>query len=250
MSIVSVEVGVVGGAGKEIGFAFLTSAGNVDNTRSERFALRTEAGLTLCEQDFDLAVRTVVAKGKLSPTLVENVVKLAMLNITVRPLAQTLRQALTTSCALQADAHLVSTLFRANKKATAQNKISALYLLDAVCRDARARLKKQGKQKEKKSDQEQDPVEGVDSQGTYSSFLTKVEQILPKFMLDCWENGPIEHRVSLKFHFLESAAIPSCCRLVDRKLTYDAMPGQGTQGARYLDESGYFRRPNATSSLE
>ena len=132
------------------------------------------------------------ALASLSPARVENVASLAMSNISVRARSPALVHLLTVS---QADAHLVSTLFRANKKATPQNKISALYLLDAVCRDARARLKKQGKQKEKKPDQ--DPVEGVDTLGTYSTFLAKVEQILTKFMLDCWENGAPEHRVRI-----------------------------------------------------
>ena len=93
---------------------------------------------------------------------------------------------------LQSDAHLVSTLLRANKKATPANKLASLYLLDAVCREARSRAKKAGK--EKKS--EVDPIQGVEASGTFASLLTKVEVILIKVVVECWENGLPEQRVS------------------------------------------------------
>lgn len=50
------------------------------------------------------------------------------------------------------------------------------------------------------------PVEGATAPGTYSTFLLKMEQIVPKLVQDCWENGPPEHRVSISTNLYHAAA--------------------------------------------
>lgn len=87
----------------------------------------------------------------------------------------------------------MSTLFRSNKKATPSNKIASLYLVDAISREARSCAKKaKGKEVAVPA---ASPREGVLTLGTYSSFLSKVEALLGRIVMDCWENGAPEHRV-------------------------------------------------------
>lgn len=83
------------------------------------------------------------------------------------------------------DAHLVATLFRQHKKASSATKIYSLYLIDAIAREARSLAKKAGKSKDDSS-----------KDAGYSTFLTKLEAVLSKLVVDCWENGKVEHRVS------------------------------------------------------
>lgn len=131
----------------------------------------------------------MLAKGKLSPRLVQSVVDLAMANMTVRV------PSLDAADAGQTDTQLATLLFKVTKKATAPNKLSALYLLDAVAREARSLAKKQGKGKSTAKPAEP-PVQGVETPGTPATFLLKLENLLSKLVLDVWENGPLEHRVS------------------------------------------------------
>ncbi|KAL8283826.1 hypothetical protein RQP46_005258 [Phenoliferia psychrophenolica] len=133
-------------------------------------------------QDFDKEVKAVVTKGKLSPTVVQSVVDLALSNIS-------------------SDAHLISTLFRAHKKALAPNKLVSLYLLDAIAREARVRAKKALKEKgaaATTTPAEDEPEQGQEAKGTPATFLVKVEGVLSKIVLDCWENGQREHREKVR----------------------------------------------------
>ena len=74
----------------------------------------------------------------------------------------------------------------------------SLYLIDAIAREARARAKKALKEKGAQAAQadDEEPEEGKDATGTPATFLAKVEGVLAKIVLDCWENGLREHRVS------------------------------------------------------
>ncbi|KAI5478881.1 RNA binding protein Nrd1 [Pseudohyphozyma bogoriensis] len=123
-------------------------------------------------EEFDRQIKALVSKGKLSPSLVEAVVDLAMSNIS-------------------SDTHLFSTLWRAHKSASPSSKLTSLYILDAIVREARSRAKKAAaKGKE---------VESADSaahaaKGTFATFLAKIEGVLGKMVMDCWENGVKEHR--------------------------------------------------------
>ncbi|KAM0748062.1 hypothetical protein T439DRAFT_328049 [Meredithblackwellia eburnea MCA 4105] len=169
-------------------------------------------------QDFDKEVNKVVAKGKLSAAAVQSVVDHAMANIT-------------------SDANLLSTLFRAHKKATSPNKLTSLYLVDAVAREAKTRARKSLKEekdkgKGKETDSPRAPIPAPETGSTtptdeppplplpsgssettpakaslqqqqpgsaaFMSFLAKVEGVLSKFVLDCWENGPKEHREKVR----------------------------------------------------
>ncbi|KAK4703686.1 hypothetical protein P7C70_g2533, partial [Phenoliferia sp. Uapishka_3] len=173
-------------------------------------------------QDFDKEVKAVVTKGKLSPSVVQSIIDIAVANISVRMhlfvllvpganiILLSLRPRLHTplnsfplhlpppTTGKQSDAHLISTLFRAHKKALAPNKLSSLYLIDAISREARARAKKALKEKgaDKTAEVEVEPEEGKEAKGTPATFLAKVEGVLSKIVLDCWENGQKEHRVS------------------------------------------------------
>lgn len=80
------------------------------------------------------------------------------------------------------------------KKASAANKVASLYLVDAISRAVRSKGKKEGKQK---AADEASPKEGTTAVGSCATFLAKVEQILIKLVIDAWENGLPEHRVTL-----------------------------------------------------
>lgn len=91
------------------------------------------------------------------------------------------------------DAHLVATLFRQHKKASSTSKIYSLYLIDAIAREARSLAKKAAKDL------------SLQDAG-YSTFIAKLEAILSKLVVDCWENGKLEHRVSSATWLLDGEA--------------------------------------------
>lgn len=122
----------------------------------------------------------------------------------------------------QSDSRLISTLYRYHKKASAANKLTSLYLVDGIAREARSRQKKldkeaKGKGREGGAAQSPSaPAAGSTTPtkspppsaspapaasaglGTYASFLKLLEGgMLAKFVLDNWENGLPEHRVRL-----------------------------------------------------
>ncbi|BGP47654.1 hypothetical protein JCM10450v2_003519 [Rhodotorula kratochvilovae] len=152
-------------------------------------------------EDFDRQVKALTSKGKLSSSLLQGVVDAAMRNIT-------------------SDSHLVSTLYRYHKKAAAANKLTSLYLVDGIAREARTRQKKLDRDaKGKARESPATPAVGsttptgspppVDSPapttaaapatgGTYATFLKTLEGMLPKFVLDNWENGLPEHREKVR----------------------------------------------------
>ncbi|GAA6047077.1 hypothetical protein JCM3770_004185 [Rhodotorula araucariae] len=150
-------------------------------------------------EDFDRQVKALTTKGKLSSSLLDQVVAAAMHNA-------------------GSGSHLVSTLYRYHKKAPAANKLTSLYILDGIAREARSRQKKldrdaKGKGREGTTSAPSpatpaigsttptgspppvhSPAAAAATGGTYSSFLRTLEGMLPKFVLDNWENGLPAHK--------------------------------------------------------
>ncbi|TNY19613.1 hypothetical protein DMC30DRAFT_298575 [Rhodotorula diobovata] len=144
-------------------------------------------------------VKAVTAKGKLSSSLLQGIVDAALNNI-------------------QSDSQLVSTLYRYHKKASPPNKLTSLYLVDGIAREARSRQKKldregKGKGREGAAHSPATPAVGSTTPtnspppaaspaptaaagtGSYASFLKILEGgMLAKFVVDNWENGLPEHR--------------------------------------------------------
>jgi hypothetical protein len=107
----------------------------------------------------------------------------------------------------QSDAHIVATLFKAHKQAKSTHKISSLYVIDAIAREARQQVKKASKGKQSTSngstpmqdgsiDDDDDVVLGRKSKGTYASFLSKIESFLDRLVSEVLTKGPPEHKVS------------------------------------------------------
>ncbi|BGP31609.1 hypothetical protein JCM10296v2_003381 [Rhodotorula toruloides] len=146
-------------------------------------------------EDFDRQVKALVTKGKLSSSAVDGVTKAAMANV-------------------GADSHLVSTLYRHHKKATPSHKLTSLYLIDAVAREARSRQKKADKEGKGKDRAAPAPAgsttpsgspppddgagAGASGDGTFATFLKKLEAVLGKIVLDNWENGLPEHKEKVR----------------------------------------------------
>jgi hypothetical protein len=110
------------------------------------------------------------------------------------------------------DAHLVATLFKAHKQAKPSHKLSSLYIVDAIAREARSQVKR-GKDKGKaaattpQASQTPSLNDDVDSDndsvsrkrkasGTYSSFLAKIESFIDRLVAEVLTKGPPEHKVS------------------------------------------------------
>ncbi|GAA6024062.1 hypothetical protein JCM10207_009295 [Rhodosporidiobolus poonsookiae] len=146
-------------------------------------------------EDFDRQVKGVVTKGKLSATFVDGIVTAAMANV-------------------ESDSHLVATLWRQHKKAPSANKLTSLYIIDAVAREARSRQKKIDKEGKGKTPAAASPPAAGSTtplgspgpsttpkskgDGTYASFLKKLEAVLGKLVLDNWENGKEEHKEKVR----------------------------------------------------
>lgn len=77
----------------------------------------------------------------------------------------------------------MSALYRVHKRAQASNKITSLYIIDAIARAAKKEAKGSHKGKEK------------DDGSQASSFLQKLEAVLGKIVSHNWEEGLPEHRV-------------------------------------------------------
>ncbi|GAA6062487.1 hypothetical protein JCM10212_001860 [Sporobolomyces blumeae] len=154
----------------------------------------------------DAQVRSVVTKNKLSSSAVAQIVSLALANVSN-------------------DTGLVTTLYREHKRAKPRSKLTSLYLVDAIAREARSRAKKQARAGDPAPTQaatlpapsagpsttpdaspppsRPSPArEGASSHdadvGTCASFLKKLENILGKIVVDVWENGPPEHREKVR----------------------------------------------------
>lgn len=113
---------------------------------------------------------------------------------------------------MQSDAHLVATLFKVHKQAKSSHKISSLYVIDAIAREARQQVKKASKGKQSSSgtatplhdgagsganDDSDEPTLGKRStKGTYASFLSKIESFLDRLVAEVLSKGPPEHKVS------------------------------------------------------
>ncbi|GAA5838102.1 hypothetical protein JCM9279_004126 [Rhodotorula babjevae] len=153
--------------------------------------------------DFDRQVKAVTSKGKLSSSVLQSIVDAALDNI-------------------QNDSRLISVLYRYHKKASAANKLTSLYLIDGIAREARSRQKKldreaKGKGRDGAAQSPSAPPIGSTTPtkspppaaspalaanagvGTYVSFLKLLEGgMLAKFVLDNWENGLPEHREKVR----------------------------------------------------
>lgn len=161
----------------------------------------TEVQLTYHLQDFDRSVKTALGKGKaLSSSTVESLVKLAMANVAVSYSTELQVCTLLISWLPQSDAQLVSTLYKHHKRCSSASKLYSLYLIDAIARDARSQAKKAAKGKDKQvsaSALSSTAAVKSDAGGTCATFLSKLEAVLSKLVVDCWESGQKEHRVSL-----------------------------------------------------
>ncbi|GAA5941786.1 hypothetical protein JCM3775_000105 [Rhodotorula graminis] len=155
-------------------------------------------------EDFDRQVKGLTTKGKLSSSLLQGVVDAAIHNI-------------------QNDSRIISILYKHHKKASAANKLTSLYLVDGIAREARSRQKKidreaKGKAREGPAQSPTTAAAGSTTptlsppaaaspapaaasagSGTYASFLKILEAgMLAKFVLDNWENGLPEHREKVR----------------------------------------------------
>lgn len=110
------------------------------------------------------------------------------------------------------DAQVLSVLFRASRKANRHAKLASLYIIDAVAREAKKRAAKSGGSTSNAT---------ADDNGTEASFMAKLEGVINKIVLDCWENGVPEHRVSREHQGLT--------RLLT--LITQCYPGKDPQGA-------------------
>lgn len=114
---------------------------------------------------------------------------------------------------LKSDAHIVATLFKVHKQARSSHKISSLYLIDAIAREARQQVKKAARGKQSTSNSNTPLQDGTgsaanddsdevssdkrraSSRGTHASFLSKIESFLDRLVLEVLSKGPPEHKV-------------------------------------------------------
>ena len=123
------------------------------------------------------------------------------------------------NCTPQSDAHLVATLFKCHKQAKGSHKISTLYVIDAVAREARSIIRK-GKDKAPGAASEETPTQthspfpdeegytrskgGASSsssskgKGNCASFLAKIEVFLDRLIGEVLTKGPPEHKEKVK----------------------------------------------------
>jgi hypothetical protein len=69
---------------------------------------------------------------------------------------------------------------------------------------------------------------GASGDGTFATFLKKLEAVLGKIVLDNWENGLPEHKVRAETRWTCRVPLTPPSRLP---------AGKGTQGAGHLDQS-------------
>lgn len=66
-----------------------------------------------------------------------------------------------------------------------------------MARDARSQAKKAAKGKDKQEISSSSTAANADgNSGTCATFLSKLDAVLSKLVVDCWENGQKDHRVS------------------------------------------------------
>ncbi|GAA5905163.1 hypothetical protein JCM8208_000300 [Rhodotorula glutinis] len=211
----------------------------------------------LCQRarKLDRQVKAVTTKGKLSSSLLQGVVDAAIHNI-------------------QSDSRIVSILYRHHKKAAAANKLTSLYLVDGIAREARSRQKKldreaKGKAREGAAQSPTAPAVGSTTptlspppaaspapaaasagSGTFASFLKILEAgMLAKFVLDNWENGLTEHREKVRkvLDIWTKAATfsPSAMARVSQKLLAAGSSSSSTKTARVASPA----RPSLSPDL-
>ncbi|KAK4055985.1 hypothetical protein OIO90_002980 [Microbotryomycetes sp. JL221] len=135
-------------------------------------------------EEFDSQVKTALGRGKaLSSSTVTAIVDMAMQNI-------------------RDDAHVVATLYKQHKRASSGAKLYSLYLIDAVAREARTRAKKRkaaGNQGSTTPTGSPKASSSSTRDGDETTFLKKLDALLSKIIMDCWDNGKAEHKASHRF---------------------------------------------------
>lgn len=119
------------------------------------------------------------------------------------------------NCTPQSDAHLVATLFKCHKQAKGSHKISTLYVIDAVAREARSIVKK-GKDRapgaasdtptqtlspfpdEEGYTRSKGVASSSKGKGNCASFLAKIEVFLDRLIGEVLTKGPPEHKEKVK----------------------------------------------------
>jgi len=94
-----------------------------------------------------------------------------------------------------------------HKAAKSTHKISSLYIIDAITREAKQRMKRskdKGKESSASATPQDDAGEAADtsdnkksdkSKGTYASFLAKIEPFVDRLVGEVLMKGPPEHKV-------------------------------------------------------
>ena len=134
---------------------------------------------------------------------------------------------------VQSDAHIVATLFRVHKQAKSSHKLSCLYIIDAISREAKHQVKRsrdKGKQVEDDTGSATPTGDADDTdsrrrdkiKGTHASFLSKIENFLDRLVGDVLTKGPPEHKVSCLPAVVASVLIPTA--------------GESEESSGYLDK--------------
>jgi len=137
------------------------------------------------QQDFEALLKEVVSAKRLSGSKMTKLTEMAMKSLEVRIDACLPWSRLLSLIQIsQHDTQLVSALYRTHKSLPAENKISSLYVFDAVARAAKHIVNKQK------------PTTDSASSGTASSFLSKLESVLEGLFHDMQTLSIPEAKVS------------------------------------------------------
>ncbi|GAA5993264.1 hypothetical protein JCM11641_000943 [Rhodosporidiobolus odoratus] len=199
-------------------------------------------------EDFDRIISSTIKKGKLGSSVVQSATEAAVANI-------------------QADSHLVSTLFRQHKKASAGNKLVSLYLIDAIAREVRSKQKKLDKEGKGKPPAAASPEIGSTTpsgspaagdgaskgDGSFATFLKKLEALLGKILLDNWENGKQEHREKVRKVldiWIKASTFSSSALLrINQKLLAASSSSSASRNADAKSASPARREPSPSPGL-
>ncbi|SDA02760.1 BZ3500_MvSof-1268-A1-R1_Chr11-1g03142 [Microbotryum saponariae] len=172
-------------------------------------------------EEFDRSVRQALTKS-LSHSRVEAVVESAMLNV-------------------HPDTPLVASILRHHRKATAPQKLPSLYLVDAIAREARKRVKRALQEQSVASFE---PSTSTTSSATpdYAAFMTELEAMLAKIVLDSWENGEHQHREKVRkiLEIWQKGGVfssSSLSRINAKMAAFDQQGASGANGSAPLSTS-------------
>ncbi|KDE03842.1 hypothetical protein MVLG_05665 [Microbotryum lychnidis-dioicae p1A1 Lamole] len=172
-------------------------------------------------EEFDRSVRQALTKS-LSHSRVEAVVESAMLNV-------------------HPDTPLVASILRHHRKATPPQKLHSLYLVDAIAKEGRKRVKRALKEQSVSSFE---PSTSSASLATsdYAAFMTELEAMLAKIILDSWENGEQQHREKVRkiLEIWQKGAVfssSSLSRINAKMAAFDQQGASGANGSAPLSAS-------------